>query len=158
MLSCKDTWHGSVIIRHSFRHLILSTYSFTVCLIWHFTSQICSWALLVCTAHVICGSMFACACTEQTRICTILSSIFKLGLYCVNSKCLTICRRSLHPRRDLDSMAVANTAHSVCTGTQSEICHGLCLYLGTASCLTLLMSVGLSWEWACSFCGGFFIL
>lgn len=42
-----------------------------------------------------CGSVFACACTEHTRICTILLSVFKWGPSCVISECLTICRRSL---------------------------------------------------------------
>lgn len=59
------------------------------------------------------GSALACACTEHTRIRTVLSSVFKLGLSCVISKCLTICGRFLHPPRDLDSMAAANSQPTV---------------------------------------------
>lgn len=65
------------------------------------------------------------ACSEHTGIRTILSSVFKLGLACVISEYLTICRHSRRPDRDLDSTAAAKSAHCVCAGTQSEICNGL---------------------------------
>ncbi len=104
---------------------------------------------MVCKEHVW---LCACACTKHTSIRRVLSSVFKLGLSCVISKCLTICRRSLPPQRDSDSMAVANSQPCVCT--MSEICHGLCLYLGTALCVILLTCVGHCLEWVCSFCVG----
>lgn len=60
-----------------------------------------------------CGSVLACACAQYTRICTVLSSAFKLGVSCIILECLTICRHSRHPQRDLDSMAVANSQPAV---------------------------------------------
>lgn len=42
-----------------------------------------------------------------------LPSVFKLGLSCVISKGLTICRRAVQPQRDLDSTAVANSQPTV---------------------------------------------
>lgn len=96
----------------------------------------------------MCGSVFACAYTEHTRICTILLSVFKLGPPCVISEGLTICRRSLLPHRDLDSMAVANIQPAVFAQEHSLKSAVASVYTRAMhSCLTLLTSVGLKPWW-----------
>ena len=123
---------------------------------FHITNMQLAGIVLVCAARVW---LIACMCTEHTRICTIPSSVFKLGLSGVISEYLTICLCSLRPQRDLDSMVVANSRPAVFAQEQSEVCHGLCLYEGQCTCVSPCIYVWVSvWDGSSPSVGKFYKL
>lgn len=108
------------------------------------TSEICSMRLTCLYSTCVALCLHVCMYWAHKD----MLSVFKWGPSCVISKRLTICRRSLLPHRDLDSMAVANIQPAVFAQEHSLKSAVATVYTRALhSCLTLLTSVGLKPWW-----------